>query len=230
MKKVMIALCLIFQTFFCFGEVEVTNDQLSETLGHLIVRHLIHPGFQFNLDRVVQGIQDERANRPSPLSEEQYEQAICAIEEEHFRETSDKNLSAATTFLEANSRLHGIHVLNEKLQYKVEQEGEGPQVVASSVPLIYYKGSLLDGRKFASSEKPGMPVSLPMAQAISGFSQGMLGMREGERRILYIHPELAYGVTGELPPNSLLIFEVEVVRVNSTEDDAFSGLFGPNEG
>ena len=57
---------------------------------------------------------------------------------------------------------------------------------------------------------------MPIKQSIPGFAKGMLGMKEGEKRVLYIHPELAYGLTGQLPPNSLLIFEVEIVKANSS--------------
>lgn len=228
MKKIILSLCLICPAFSSFGEVN--TDQLSETLGHLIVRHLIHPGFNFNLDKVVEGIQNERANQPSPMTEEEYEGAICALEEEHFRLSADKNLSEAEAFLQKNARSEEIHVVNEKLQYAINQEGNGSVVKADSIPLIYYKGCLIDGTKFASAEKSEGPVSLPMSQAIAGFAQGLLGMKEGEKRTIYIHPELAYGVTGELPPNSLLIFEVEVVKSNSTDDPALTALFGSPQG
>ena len=57
--------------------------------------------------------------------------------------------------------------------------------------------------------------ALPIKQSIPGFAKGLVGMKEGEKRILYIHPELAYGLAGHLPPNSLLIFEVEIVKAHA---------------
>ena len=51
---------------------------------------------------------------------------------------------------------------------------------------------------------------------IPGFREGVIGMREGETRRIYVHPEMAYGVTGEVPPNSLLIFDVEVTDAGET--------------
>ena len=55
-------------------------------------------------------------------------------------------------------------------------------------------------------------------ETIPGFSKGIIGMKEGEKRTLYIHPDLAYGVNGNLPPNSLLTFEIEIVKANSPQE------------
>ncbi len=101
------------------------------------------------------------------------------------------------------------------MQFQIVQQGNGEEVLPDGAPLIHYKGTLLDGTVFATSEASLQPVTLPIKQTIPGFAKGIVGMKEGEKRILYIHPELAYGLSGHLPPNSLLIFEVEVVKANS---------------
>ena len=51
-------------------------------------------------------------------------------------------------------------------------------------------------------------------------------MKEGEKRTIYIHPELGYGTSGYLPPNSLLVFEIEVVKANATpeQEDSFTSI------
>lgn len=195
----------------CASE-EINHDQLSETLGHLLVRHLIQPGFDCNFDKVIQGIRDARSGKESPMSEEEYEQAIYAIQETLFLETAEKNLTQADAFLIENRKEEGIREIEPKLQFRVAATGEGNEVGPESIPLIHYKGSLIDGTIFARSDNP---LPLPIKQSIPGFAKGLVGMKEGEKRILYIHPELAYGVSGNLPPNSLLIFEVEVLKANS---------------
>lgn len=201
---------------------EIDREKISEALGHLIVRQLKNPGFEFNLDKIVQGMQDERSGKPSPMSEEEYEQTIYTIQENLFLQTAEKNLAQAVAFLHINSETPGVTKLDEKLQYKITQSGVGEEVGPESIPLIHYKGSLIDGTVFANSQERNEPLSLPMQQTISGFSKGLIGMKEGEKRTLYIHPELAHGISGQLPPNSLLIFEVEVVKANSlnTQDIA----------
>ena len=175
---------------------EIDYGRLSETLGHLIVRQLNQPGFSFQLDRVVQGMKDEQAGKPSPLTEEEYEHMVCTLQEQQFVQVAEKNLAEANTFLHQNRVKKGMKTVDEKLQYEIAQEGIGESVGPDSIPLIYYKGQLIDGTIFASSEGMSQPIALPIKQSIPGFAKGIVGMKEGEKRVLYIHPELAYGLSG----------------------------------
>lgn len=223
MKAFFLSFCLFLSFSLSAAEggqtkVEINMDELSETLGHLLVRHLVTPtGFKFSLEKITQGMKDEMENKPSPLTEEQYEEMIGLIQEKLFEEVAAKNLMQANKFLEENKAKESIVTLNEKLQYKVLEVGGGEKVTSESSPLIHYEGKLLDGSLFASSLESGEPIVLPIAQTIEGFSKGLTGMSEGEKRVLYIHPDLAYGVHGHLPPNSLLIFEVTIIKANSNE-------------
>lgn len=209
---------LILFSFPIFAEEkteEVDYGRLSETLGHLIVRQLTQPGFSFQLERVILGMKDEQEGKPSPLSEEEYEQMVCSLQEKQFQQAAEQNLAEANTFLHQNASKEGIKTVDDKLQFQISHEGNGETVGPDSVPLIYYKGQLINGTIFASSEGMSQPIALPIKQSIPGFAKGIVGMKEGEKRVLYIHPELAYGLSGQLPPNSLLIFEVEVVKANA---------------
>ncbi|XP_030373695.1 peptidyl-prolyl cis-trans isomerase FKBP2 [Scaptodrosophila lebanonensis] len=85
---------------------------------------------------------------------------------------------------------------------------------------VHYKGSLQDGTEFDSSYKRGTPFSFTLGskQVIKGWDQGILGMCEGERRMLVIPPELGYGTSGaggKIPPNAVLSFDVELVKIES---------------
>jgi peptidylprolyl isomerase len=197
----------------------LNKEEVAETLGHLIVRHLAAPGFELDSEAIIKGIRAEKEGKTSPLSEEEYEQAMYVVQEHLFNKNSEENLEKAVVFLKENSTKKGIQVVDEQLQYSVMHQGNGPEVTNTSTPLIHYKGSLLDGTTFASSLESGEPITLPIGQTIPGFSKGMVGMKEGEKRTLFIHPELAYGVSGNLPPNSLLIFEVEVLKADSPEEE-----------
>jgi peptidylprolyl isomerase len=218
MYKKIIAIFLLMVPLYLTGE-EATEggdcNRLSETLGHLIARQLQQPGIEFSLDRVIQGMRDEQEGKGAPMSEEEYERAIYALQEKHFLELADKNLNLANTFLKENLSKEGVRELDPQLQFKILQEGNGEVVNTDSIPLIRYTGTLLDGTIFANTTTD-QPVVLPIQQSIAGFAKGLVGMKEGEKRILYIHPGLAYGLSGQLPPNSLLIFEVEIVKANSS--------------
>ena len=95
-------------------------------------------------------------------------------------------------------------------------------------PVIKYTGTFLDGSVFGASTEEEM---ITLDETIPGFSKGIVGMREGEKRTLYIHPELGYGSSGYLPPNSLLTFEIEVIKANANiENEEKEGEIAiPNE-
>jgi len=106
---------------------------------------------------------------------------------------------------------------------KVEEikAGSGETATPGSVVTVHYTGWLEDGTKFDSSRDRGQPFSFQLGagQVIKGWDQGVAGMEVGEVRKLTIPPELAYGNRavggGLIPANSTLVFEVELLDVES---------------
>jgi len=82
---------------------------------------------------------------------------------------------------------------------------------------VHYNGTFENGTKFDSSYDRGQPFSfvLGAGMVIKGWDQGLIGAKEGEKKRLVLPPELAYGAAGQgpIPPNSTLIFEVEVLDI-----------------
>ncbi len=197
----------------------IDMKKLSEAFGNFIGRNLKSPGLAFDLDSIVKGIREGSAGQPSPLTEKEYEEMMAAVQEKAFKEMSATNLKAANDFMEKNKGDKGIvEVVPGKLQYSILNEGTGATVEAHASPKIHYTGKYLDGTVFGTSEEMGGPITIPLDQTIPGFSKGIIGMKEGEKRRLYVHPDLGYGTSGQLPPNELLIFDIEAVKANS--DDA----------
>lgn len=189
----------------------------SEAFGHFIGKSLKSaPGINFNIDEMIKGLRNGYDDKPAPMSEKDYEALMVRIQEQAYKETAANNLKTANDFLEKNANAEGIKSIEPgKLQYKILQKGSGEVVKEHDTPQINYVGKFADGRVFSSSTDTGGPISLPLDQTIAGFSKGIVGMHEGEKRELYIHPDLGYGASGHLPPNSLLIFEVEVLKANA---------------
>ncbi|CDZ80434.1 putative FKBP-type peptidyl-prolyl cis-trans isomerase FkpA precursor [Candidatus Rubidus massiliensis] len=202
------------------GEGEIDVKKLSEAFGHFIGRNLKTPSMQLDLESTIKGMREGAEGKPAPMSDQEYEMMMLKAQEKAFAKISEENLKAANEFLKQNAKTEGvISIEPDKLQYKILKEGNGAVVQEGSVPLIQYKGTYLDGTVFGNSEEVGGPIKIPLNQTIPGFSKGILGMKEGEKRRLYVHPDKGYGTTGHLPPNSMLIFDVEVIKADAKDQD-----------
>lgn len=196
---------------------KVDMEVLSEALGHNLAKSLKESGGGINIAKVCQGMQDEINGKPSPLSDDEFQNQMLLKQGEIFLEEAKINLDEANTFLSKNAKAEGVvEIIPGKLQYKISKEGSGEIVKEHSTPSISYEGTFVDGTVFGSS-LDDEPIVLPLDQTIPGFSKGLVGAKEGEKRILYVHPDLAYGTSGQLPPNKILIFTIDIVKADEQE-------------
>lgn len=197
-------------------DAKVDIQKVSEAFGHLIGKNLDSLGFEFDIAQVVKGMQDAAVGKDSPLSETECIQMISEVQEQAFQKLAKQNLDAASDFMKQNAQEDGVIALEKnKLHYKVESQGEGAVVEEHFSPMIRYTGRFIDGKVFGASQEDEL---ISLDETIPGFSKGIVGMKEGEKRTLFIHPELGYGTTGYLPPNSLLVFDIEVVKANTSAE------------
>ena len=107
------------------------------------------------------------------------------------------------------------------LKYVDVTVGEGAKPAVGNLISAHYTGWLLDGTKFDSSKDRGQPLEFPVGQGrvIKGWDEGLLSMNVGGHRMMIIPPDLAYGERGTpggpIPPNATLVFEVELVSINT---------------
>jgi peptidylprolyl isomerase len=103
------------------------------------------------------------------------------------------------------------------LKVKLIQEGKGTQAVAGSTVSVHYVGTLTNGTKFDSSRDRGQPIQFKLGtgRVIKGWDEGIALLKVGDKAIFTIPPALGYGDQdmGTIPPNSTLIFEVELMNV-----------------
>lgn len=101
--------------------------------------------------------------------------------------------------------------------------GSGRACMKGDLILTHYTGWLGDGRQFESSHERGRPFEcvIGVRRVIQGWDQGLMGMREGGRRRLYVPARLAYGerqVNARIPPHSDLVFEIELLELRRRDD------------
>ena len=125
------------------------------------------------------------------------------------------NLTLGREFLEENAKKDSVKVTESGLQYKVIKEGNGAKPGPTDVVTVHYTGTLIDGKVFDSSVERGEPATFPLNQVIKGWTEGLQLMSEGSKYRLFIPSELAYGIDGkgDILPNSTLIFDVELIKV-----------------
>jgi FKBP-type peptidyl-prolyl cis-trans isomerase FkpA len=126
------------------------------------------------------------------------------------------NLALGQAFLKQNSIQPGVKTTPSGLQYKVVTEGHGKHPKATDTVLVHYRGTTIDGAEFDSSYKRNEPISFPLNGVIPGWTEGVQLMKEGGKIQLFIPSNLAYGSRGAggvIPPDSTLIFDIELLKV-----------------
>ncbi len=99
------------------------------------------------------------------------------------------------------------------LYYKILEEGEGDFIQFTDKVMVKYKGSFMSGETFDEQTEP---IELAVSQQINAWKEIMLQLKKGSKAYLVAPPQLGYGgyKIEKVPPNSILIFELEVVEVN----------------
>ena len=119
-------------------------------------------------------------------------------------------------FLAANAKKEGVITTASGLQYKIIKSGTGESPKLTDTVTVHYQGTLIDGTIFDSSIQRGQPVSFPVNRVIPGWTEALQLMKVGDKWQLFIPANLAYGdqsPTPAIPPNSVLIFEVELLAI-----------------
>jgi len=126
------------------------------------------------------------------------------------------NSDPGAAFLADNAKKDGVITTASGLQYKVIKSGMGETPKLADTVKVHYQGALIDGRIFDSSIKRGQPITFPVSGVIPGWTEALQLMKVGDKWQLFIPAKLAYGNQSPsplIPPNSVLIFEVELLDI-----------------
>jgi FKBP-type peptidyl-prolyl cis-trans isomerase len=166
-------------------------------------------------ERFQAGIHDALSGKAA-MSPKDQQNAQALVRRVHDR-ALESNHATAAAFLAANGKKPGIVTTQSGLQYKVLKEGSGDAPKASDTVEVNYRGTLLDGSEFDSSYKGGEPAKFAVGRVIPGWTEALQLMKPGGKYQLWIPPGLAYDAQppprSGIPPGSLLLFEVELLKV-----------------
>ena len=128
-----------------------------------------------------------------------------------------ENMGAAQTFLAENAKKPGVKSLPSGVQYEVVRSGAegGRNPTARSLVKVHYEGRLINGEVFDSSYERGAPAVMRLDRLIPAWTEALQQMKPGDEWTLYVPPEQGYGEegAGPIPPNSVLIFRIELIDV-----------------
>ncbi|MCL6239212.1 MULTISPECIES: FKBP-type peptidyl-prolyl cis-trans isomerase [Acinetobacter] len=190
--------------------------KISYALGYEVA-HQTPP--ELDIDSFVTGVRAGHARAKPAYTEEELQKAYAEFQQEMQNKQLESNKQAQSSsdnFLTENKSKAGVKTTASGLQYLTTKEGTGKQPQATSVVKVHYTGKLVDGTVFDSSVQRGEPIEFPLNQVIPGWTEGLQLMKEGGKATLYIPSNLGYGaqgVPGTIPPNSTLIFDVELIEV-----------------
>lgn len=198
-------------------------DSVSYGIGLDIGKNLKAQSIDVNAAAIAAGIHDATTGGKTLLTDEEvqkvmteFQQQLMAKTEAKAREMGEKNAKLGAEFLAANKSKEGIKTTPSGLQYKILTAGTGVKPTTDQTVTVHYRGTLIDGMEFENSYKRGQPTTLPVTQFVKGWVEALVMMPVGSKWQLFIPSDLAYGERSpgaSIPPNAVLIFELELLAV-----------------
>lgn len=213
------------------GVPETASGRISYGAGFAMADNMRQQlGEDFDGNSFSMGVADAVAERERQVDDADLASArdeIVARREAAQESAAQENATAAANFLAENADREGVQVTESGLQYKVLEEGDGASPSATDTVVVHYTGTLLDGTVFDSSVERGEPASFGVDQVIPGWTEALQLMEVGDSFQIWLPPELAYGPrppSPAIPPNALLVFEVELLEVQAAEVREETGM------
>jgi FKBP-type peptidyl-prolyl cis-trans isomerase len=199
------------------------KQQISYMLGQNVGRDLQQNQIECDMQSFMAGVVAGFSGGPTKWSDAEMQACRARFEQEmrqkmmgRMQEAAGKNQKEAADFLAKNAQTAGVQTTPSGLQYKVLKQGTGATPALTDKVRCHYRGTLLDGTEFDSSYG-GEPAEFPVDGVIPGWTEALQKMKVGDKWQLFVPGDLAYGANPPGPPiepNSMLIFEVELLGVD----------------
>ena len=209
--------------------LKTDKDKVSYALGANIGSTMRKQSLDIDPAVLTKGFADGYSGGKLLLTEDEMGTALRNAQEEFQKKQAamqaqqgEAAKKEGEAFLAANKTKEGVVALPSGLQYKILTAGTGKKPAASDTVVCQYRGTFINGNEFDSSYKRNQPATFPVNQVIKGWTEALQLMPVGSKWQLFIPPELAYGESGRatIPPNSTLIFEVELLSIKEKDVSA----------
>lgn len=202
---------------------ESQQEKASYSIGWDIGKNMKRQSLDVNHGSIAHGLKDALSGGKSALTDEEMQEALTAFQRDMqakqmagHEKSAGKNKKEGEDFLAKNKSKQGVMSTASGLQYKVISAGTGAKPSASDTVTVHYEGKLLDGTVFDSSYKRKEPATFPLNGVIPGWTEALQLMPTGSKYELYLPSQLAYGergAGGDIGPNAVLIFTVELISI-----------------
>jgi len=199
--------------------VQYTEAQVLETLGWFLGKQngFAELGFsKEQVDQLVKGIYTAAAGKETPNDLEKIGPEISKFmqvkQQSYLAKLKEQGKIDGEKFMAEIKAKQGVTVLPSGLGFEVIKPGTGDFPKATDTVKVFYTGTLVNGTKF-DSNVGGEPIEFQLNRVIPGWTEGIQKINKGGKLKLYVPAQLGYGEEGNqgIPPNSALIFEVELV-------------------
>jgi FKBP-type peptidyl-prolyl cis-trans isomerase len=194
----------------------LSKDEASYLLGvnYGVVMRNYDIAMEIAPEAVNRGFKDGLAGKKTTADEQRRVKEFIAMVQPV---AGQLHAAAARQFLDHNLHEKGVKATAAGLQYKILAPGDALGITPKleDVVSVQYRGTLLDGTEFDNSYARGTPISIPLSGVIKGWQEGLALMKPGAKWQLFVPPDLGYGKAPRpgIPGGSLLIFEVELLKV-----------------
>jgi FKBP-type peptidyl-prolyl cis-trans isomerase FklB len=201
--------------------------QAGYALGVNIGAQMRRDGVTIDPQAFTRGMEDTLSGAKPAYSEDQRRAALTQLQagvqaarQAKAAEAAKVNQAEADAFLKANAAKPGVVTLPDGLQYQIVKAGTGQIPKVSDAVVVNYRGTLINGKEFDSSQSHGGPATLSVVGVIKGWNEALQRMPVGSKWRLFVPASLAYGDTGagaDIGPGAALIFDVELLSVQSQD-------------
>lgn len=203
---------------------KVSKEEMGYAVGLDIGMNVLGSEVELDLNSVLKGVKDALSKAKPELTDEQIGKALDAFHQtaqakaaDRVKALAEKNRKDGAAYLADNLKKNKeINVLRSGLQVQVLKQGTGKSPLKTDTVRVHYTGTFIDGRVFDSSIQRKEPAEFPVNRVIAGWSEALQKMKVGDKWKIFIPSELAYGEEGSppvIPPNSVLVFEVELLDI-----------------